>query len=520
MSNVNIDMQSLRAMRLPQTNVGNRKYSHHSVASGAIVPLCRINLHGIGFQRAGGSQTYGRMKLTLGCWDQGITMEAVIYKSGTNWHVDIQNLLAGGCGADNYYAVSRGSQFKPNAEGWLLMTGGQTDQATFNAQHTHQTWNENGTAWAGPPLLWPSQEAWGINHPHNFSVPYKINKLQNGVFCNDAIDQGSAATNPLGIAFYTSSGTLISGPYETQSGDYIELRITNIPQYTGIRSIVHSTIEFDDCNHTVWFYDSERSITSGTAQWETLPVVGVTGASDCEGTDLQSLVFINGHAEVPYGSQYDFIWTEKRGYFNYAKNGDMVYDTRDRMAVVGGELQLSRDGSTWSTEPFTHVIIGVGTNDSTITVLKQRGVTPRADWQRVNNWSGDIVADVADVVNFVKSATARNIQPILLLYSAIQSPEDTIATGGNWPVISLTDGSAAGNMTVADWTNVQAVWDTVSDNIYQYALDNGIKVIDWHALSKWHKFDNSPGSLMCVGSHYNINGWLKVANYADVIRRI
>lgn len=539
-----------RKMLVEQNNVGRKKYTWNSVAAtnATQVALCCIDVHGMGFQNGStGVQSYSRIKFTLSSWDKGTTMEATLHRSGLNWRLDLQNHLGGGVNSNDYYASSRGMMFDPNTAlsvssgsnygyykgvtGWRVdgMASSNTGNTSLGL-HKHEDYGNpgifDGYAMESATDAWNSGHTHTIAaHDHTFTNIYKAKGSFGGNTYESYSDTTSSAS-ALGLKFYTVNGsteTELESPYIVRTGDYVKVYITNIPVYSGYRSVVNSTIEFDRCNHTIWFFDSERYILYGGDAWEARPIVGVTGASDTRGTDLNSMI----------SSGYDYIWSEARGYWNYARNGDMAYETLSRMRINSGELELSSDGTNWVDKNFTHVIIGVGTNDSTNKVLKARGVTTRniaaivdgtyypTGWQAINAWNqNDIVGYVKECVDKVKSATARTITPIILLFSSLKDGQSLIDTGGNWPVYSLTDGSSAGTMTKTDWDNIKTEWESVSNSIYEYATDNGIQVIDWYALSENHRFDNSNGSLMAVGGHYNINGWLKVAEYVDVTRRI
>lgn len=479
-----VNTRMLRRLIMSQNNIGYRRYTHHSITTDSTVVVARINIFGNGFQSSAGSNASARVKICLGCNENGFTCEAMLYRTGTTWRVDQQAYLSGGPANTDYYAFSRGSAMP--IEGVLSSTGYLfASGATYEAD----------------------------SHTHNMDVPYKINKTTGAnAGKNNAEDYGSGWTG-LRVDFYSSSGTLFRNAYTSLTSDYIEVRVAGIKQLTDRAVIVGSSFEFSDCNHMIWFYDTEGKGGGGVPGWETMPVVGVTGASDVQGTDLQDLIFRNSYSASPYGSLYTYIWTEKRGYYNYAKDGDLILQTRDRMRVTDGKLELYNSLNGWSSQQFTHLIVGVGTNDSVERVLRRRGVTCRP----TVTWDGDYITDLQSIVDLVAS-TSTSLT--LLLFADIKDPQGTIDSGGNWSVYNLSDGSSAGNMTVEDWENAQTEWGEVSDAIFEYAQANGINVIDWYTLSSQFDFSTAHGGLMCVGSHFSVNGWRKIADYADVIRRI
>lgn len=504
----------VRQLAKPATNFGMRRYNHFVVppqsgtTGASTVPLCRINIHGFGFQGSG-SKTYSKAKIMAGCLDRGITMELTMHRSLNSWRVDIQSYMGGSSAAESYYVVSRGSQFKQNANGWLLAAGQTENNSAITEEHSHYI-GAAGAEWAYPPVFWPSQSTWDITHYHPLSVPYKINKTIGGVLKNSAEDLGTAPEY-LHIAVYTDAGVLMSNPYTVYSTDWIELRVLNLPQLTGIRPLVSSAFEFVDCNHTIWFYDSER------AMWETPPVVGIIGDSAVEGTDLQDLVFFN-YSASPYGDVYRHAWSEKRGYWNYGWDGSMMIETLTRISATTSSIQFNHKTTGWSGDKgFTHVIIGVGANEAVETVLRRRGVTLR---YALASWDGDYMKDLDNIVKEIQKVTSRSVTPVLLLFANVWDAQAIINTGGNYPVVSLSDGSAAGTMTLADWQNVITEFTTITNDMFDYAVTNGLPVIDWFELSRWFRFDTSSGSFMCSAGHLNLNGQLNVANYVDVVRRV
>lgn len=517
-SGTGMPTRQLRRLMMPQHNFGLRRYSWTSVPAidgttgGSTVPICRINLHGFGFQGESGSRAFGRVKIAVGCVDVGITLELTIYREGTSWRIDKQAFLGGSSDADSYYAYSRGSAFKPNQDGWLLALGQTENNSEIIAKHAHYI-GAAGAEWSYPPVFWPSQSEWDITHYHQIAVPYKINKTISGVEKRSAEDIGSDP-DYLNVAVYTDAGVHMSDPYTTHSTEWIELRVTNLPQITGVRPLVNTVMEFADCNHTVWFYDSEKSV------WETPPVVAVTGDSAVEGTDHRDLVFFN-YSDAYYGSVYRHAWTEKRGYWNYAWDGSMMIQMLGRMRIVDGDLQLENKETGWSdSKGFTHVILGVGANEAVERVLRRRGRTNRYN---LVGWDGDYLSDFIAMVDKIKSATARNIQPVLLLHSGIWDAQAVIDTGGNYgPLVDMETGlEVSGDyMTVDDWNGIATEFGTVTDTLYAYAMANGIPVIDWYTLSEWHKFNDDAGTFMTSAGHYSLNGLLTVANYADIKRRV
>lgn len=525
---IEFNTRYLRKMLAPTSAVnGRRRYTHNIISNASEIELCRIDLHGMGHHTATGSQGSTKCSITINAWTTGVTMELTIHKHGSNWRIDLQNIMGGSTTATDYWAFARGGQFKDDGTGWKLMTGGATDtNSAITSDHSHYI-GASGAEWAYPPVFWPSQSSWNINHTHPLSVPYKINKTQNGTFCSSFADAGSSARY-MGIKIYTNTGTEMANPYTTYtSNGYIQINVTNLP-LASTRTIATANLEFEDCNHTIWFYDSER------AAWETRPVVGVTGASDVAGTDLQGLLFGNNNTISPYGSVYRFIWTEKRGYHNYAKDGDLIFNTFARMRTnsSNGELELYNEQLGWSagaTLKFTHLIVGAGTNDSTALAMKYRPAqyggpaSIRNPVASIRDWADDPVADFNTIVQYVNGISAnvgRKIEVVLLLFSNLTDPQAVVDTGGGYPLYDLNTGAEFDAMDSTDWQLVINKWAEVSDALYAYAYANNIRVIDWWTLTDNYKMDNSPGSFMCKAGHLNFQGNLTLANYADVVRRV
>ena len=184
-----------------------------------------------------------------------------------------------------------------------------------------------------------------------------------------------------------------------------------------------------------------------------------------------------------------------------------------------GELELYHPNIGWDGHGFTNLIIGCGTIESINRVLRRRGVTHRNDWERMRDWHGDPKLDIDDVLSLIESVTARKIEVTILLFSALHNVGDYAADLA-YPVYSLKDGSPSGIVTKQDWLDIKEEWGNVSDDIFVYAMEKNLKVIDWFSLSEWYHLSKDANGIACDGGHYNVNGWLKVADYADVIRRI
>jgi lysophospholipase L1-like esterase len=434
------------------------------------------------------------------------TTEYMIMRNGASYRIDYQGYYYGGSGALDYYAISRGSMMLPQGEAgspgylaWTNNTGSAGDHAHRGTRFEPGAGNLCAGYRASDGLM-IDFIAFGGEHFHSVSAAHKINAAGSNSAIDNHAEVGTPTTPKLTPVFYADS-TAVSKHYQQyNAGNYLELKLENIPQAAGYSPMVEITLEIIGNNHKVWFWQSD------TGTWEEQPVVGVLGDSIVEAVDLGDKLYF-GTTQEPYGSQYRFIWTEKRGYHNYGIGGELTSQIKSRMQLSGGDIALKRTG-TYESKGFTHVIINGGINDCIRKVLYDIGKKYAAETYD-SSWVFQPVENITAMVDMIKSATARTIKPIVLVSPPINA-DMYYQKSGSTIAISDVNGGNNSTMTLEQWQSIAALWEATKNQLLSYCNDNGIQVINWYDLMKnktQYSFD---------GIHPNIRGYMMLADYVNL----
>lgn len=501
--------------------------SNDGATSATSLAVCRLQLHGPGFE-TGSDQASTRARVTSKCLDMVVVTDFILTRNGSTVRIDYQSHLYGGSGELDYYAISRGSFVLPKG----IVRGGATSPgylgwkntfATSTApDHDHrgtQFRTGTGTLCAGyrvdgTNVTMIDYIAYGGAHPHAVEVdtPVKINSsaLDLNPATNSAVDAhaelGTLSTPKITPVWYADGATKIENHYTQYScSNFLELRIENIPAKTGWAPMVETTLEMMGCNHKAWFYDSDA------AAWEMQPVVGCVGDSLIESVDLRDGIYFNT-SDSPYGGQYRFLWTEKRGYYNYGIGGQRTEQILARMQLLNGDVGLKRD-STFVYKSFTHIFVDGGVNDCIQKVLRDNGQMFAGDTYD-SSWVFQPLENIKSMIALIQQATVRTITPVVLLAPKINAAVYYSKSGSSLAVTN-TDGSSATVMTLAQWQSIAALWDTTATAIRSYCNGAGIKIIDWHTASQLKKWANAAGGISYDGVHPNVRGYNFLADFAD-----
>ena len=495
--------------------------------SNSSVNVARFNLNGVGFEQ-GSPIASSKMRVTVKSLDKCTTTEYLVSRSGSKYRIDYQAYLYGGSEPTEYWAQSRGSMMLPkgvlNSPGYL----GWKNKFTSNSNGSHNHMN-GGLNYQGTPYNGMTDYQGGSgyshhhtitelstdgSHTHNVSIetPLKVSTA-SAVGDNPAMDSsmdnaaetGTATTRKLNPVIYADGTTAVSNYYtQYTANNFLELRIENIPVQTGWSPIVEVVIEFLGDNHTIWFWNAD------TSQWNIKRVVGVLGDSIVEGVELADKIYFNTAAS-PYGGVYRYTWTERLGFYNYGIGGQTTDQIKARISLSAGDIALN-DGSNTETKGFTDIIIDGGVNDCIKSVLYGHNMKFASDPYDVS-WTFKPLQNLKDMIAIIQTATARTINPIVLICPPINASM-YYNNGGSSLTISDFNNTSTTTMPLSYLQEIAALWVKTKNEIIEYCQDNNIGYIDWFTpmlgINGYKVADSHDGI------HPNTNGYYKLSSYINI----
>lgn len=508
--------------------------------SNSSVNVARFNLNGVGFEQ-GSPIASSKMRVTIKSLDKCTTTEFLVSRSGSKYRIDYQAYLYGGLEPTEYWAQSRGSMMLPqgvlNSPGWCgwkntftTSKSGRHNHMAVNNSHDGLPSNDNPSS-AVEPLYYNGTPYYGRTgnedtaqtivqlaidgeHLHNVSIetPLKISTA-SAVGDNHAMDSsidnavetGTTTTRKLNPVIYADGTTAVSNYYtQYTANNFLELRIENIPVQTGWSPIVEVVIEFLGDNHTIWFWNAD------TSQWNIKRVVGVLGDSIVEGVELADKIYFNT-ASSPYGGVYKYTWTERLGFYNYGIGGQTTDQIKTRLSLSGNDIALN-DGSNTETKGFTDIIVDGGVNDCIKSVLYSHNMKFSSDSYDVS-WTFKPLQNIKDMIAIIQTATARTINPIILICPPINAAM-YFNNGGSSLSISDFNNTSTTTMPLSYLQEIAALWVKTKNEIIEYCQSNSVGYIDWFTPMlgiNGYKIADSHD-----GIHPNTNGYYKLSSYIDI----
>lgn len=481
---------------------------HLPVRSGDTqIPVMRFKLNDVGFML--GNANYnasGYLRVNIQAGDVFTTSDFLISKTGSMHRVDYQKFLYGGSATvTDYYAESRGSKVLPqnvlSSPGYL----GWTNNAAVSSVGTHNHMN-GGLTWQGIPYSGMTDYQLGSPYAHHHTITelasdgahyhtvtvtaaYKIS-AEGGV--DGSVDKhaelGTSSSPLFSPAFYTSGGTIFGNYYSKLETDYMELRLNSVDSSRA--RVARVSIEFMNCNNTVWFYDAEKQT------WPSAPSPALLGDSIMEQVDFNGTVRSPGGA---YGSTYRFIASDIIGAANYGIGGQRTDQINGRVTTSGGTLYI--DGGANTNSVF---IIDGGINDCIRKAMYDNSIKFSGE-SYDSSWTFSPVANISSLVSKIRSCGKKVIftmcPPInASLYTSTVAAQAITDLGGNNP----------STMPPALWTTIAALWNTTKTELDVFCKENNVPVVDWYTPIENQGSYRS--DLSYDGIHLNARGYSVLAS--------